>query len=494
MGNYKPKDLSMWDTWCVEAGDTVHMYHLQFLEPDANIPCDFLGHAVSKDLINWQECYYPLGPNTDGTDDDMQPWTGCTIYYDNKFYMYYTMRSKKFSATRQKIGLAISDDGYKFTRYEGNPVIEPDIRWYNNDPSVCGCIDCRDLILVKYEDYWLGYYAARVHGDSPTATSTVACVKSYDLFHWEHLPPVFTPKKYACIEVPDVYYLNGRWYLTLLAGNSYGNRGIYSDSNIFSGTIYAVSDSPLGPFVELDNNVLIGGGITCGYSCRSIMFKGKRYVIYTQKSASGDNLNAVVSRPYLLDTDEMGHLLLKYPSDISEAKIGKEVDIDIDLRPMCSHPAWNFNEGTWSVAGNSCVGSADRGWQTAQILNGSKSMEIEADITLLDGYACGLTIRPNKDAMFGLYDLGILMDAKDSKIFFTSLHFFNYENARDFPVEYGRTYHFHIVKNEEHIDIFIDGVLYIQMSYRLPVDAPIGIGVLVDRGNAKIDITKLMLE
>ena len=492
MKYYKPDGMSIWDTWCVKSGETSHLYYLQYWEPDSKRPQvdgDFLGHAVSSDLINWKECDYALGPNVDGTDDDMQPWTGCTVYHESRFYMFYTMRSKKDSATKQKIGLAISEDGYNFKRYKDNPVIVPDSKWYVNNTNYCGCIDCRDLIVIRHSDYWLGYFAARVHGKSPIETAAIACAKSYDLIHWEQLPPVFVPKKYNCIEVPDVFFLNGKWYLTALTGHHYGNRGQFTDSKCFNGTIYAVSDGPLGPFKELDTNVLIGGYITCGYSCRSVLFNGRRYVMFTQKPPNGSHLNAVLSHPYLLDTDNENHLVLRYPSDLMSKK-----DDNIVFYPprlVCAHGAWNAYSGEWTCDGNIFKGKAELGWQVAHVLDGSMAMEIEADVTIKSGISAGIVIRTDRDNGTAMADCAVILDTVDKKIAFVEMGSFNYYHSRDFNAKVGKTYHLHIVKNGEHIDVYIDNILYIQTALAFNPNGNFGIGVMVDRGETVIKFTRV---
>ena len=484
MEYYRPDGTYMWDTWCVQAKDIAHLYHLQILTQDSKRPkadADFLGHAVSKDLIHWKECNYSLGPNVDGTDDDMQPWTGCTVYHDNKFYMFYTMRSKKNSAAMQKIGLAISDDGYNFKRYENNPVIVPDNQWYVNTNDYFGCVDCRDLVVVKYKDYWLGYYAARVHGYSPIETAAVACVKSYDLIHWEHMPPVFVPRKYNCIEVPDVFHLNGRWYLTLLAGHGYGSRGVYTDKNCIAGSIYAVSDSPYGPFKELDTNVYIGGGPSCGSSCRTLMFNGKRYLMFTQV--------ATLSQPYLVDTDKRGYLILRYPSDLTPKK-SDSLDFP-KPRLLCAHGAWNAYTGEWFNRGNVYSGKSRLGWQAVHIFDGSKHMEIEADITIKSGTAAGITIRVDKTNGAAGSDYSAILDTNDKRVAFVDLATFYNWNARELNVIPNKTYHMHLTKDKDRINVFVDDELYIQASIAFDPNGNFGIGAVVDRGEAEIKFTRI---
>ncbi len=62
--------------------------------------------------------------------------------------------------------------------------------------------------------------------------------------------------------MPDVYQIDGTWYLTCLTGNRYGNRGFFSDPTVVLGTIYAVAERAEGPYhMHPDDNVLLGADL-----------------------------------------------------------------------------------------------------------------------------------------------------------------------------------------------------------------------------------------
>jgi hypothetical protein len=311
------------------------------------------------------------------------------------------------------------------------------------------------------------------------------------MVNWEQRDPVFVPGNMACVEAHDVFYLDGRWYLTCLVGHGYGNRGFYSDPYISKGTIYAVSDSPFGPFRELeDDNVLIGGG--CGYSCKSLTFKGKRYLIFTQRFAG--RMDDTASRPYELKTDEAGHLYPAFPFDIHEARLGEAADPgELGLRHICAHPAWNFMEGEWKQTGSLYRGSAKTGWQEGEIIAGCDDFsEIEAEVTLLSGSAAGIALRPFGHP-FALEDTGVILDHDFGKVFCDKLGNMNHcVNCRRFKVEHGRKYLLHITRCFDRTDVYIDGKLYLQLSMPFENKEPRGWGVLVDRGEAEIKILSVM--
>ena len=64
--DYRPRHMALWDPWLVVAGDTVHLFHQQGrIDPGSDrdsADCDAIGHAVSRDLVHWEECEPVLRP------------------------------------------------------------------------------------------------------------------------------------------------------------------------------------------------------------------------------------------------------------------------------------------------------------------------------------------------------------------------------------------------------------------------------------------------
>ena len=180
---YSPSGMNVWDVWYTNEDDkSVHAYHCN-VKRRTRKEAYSLGDAVTDDLINWEECLIVLTPNDDGTLDDLQPWTGCTVKIGGKYHLYYTIREKKTNARVQRIGLALSEDMYNFERYENNPVITTDSRYYIafDENSSDNKVDCRDLTLIKDPDseYWYCFYASTCfEGVEEAECACVACVRS----------------------------------------------------------------------------------------------------------------------------------------------------------------------------------------------------------------------------------------------------------------------------------------------------------------------------
>ncbi len=132
---YHPPGMSMWDTWYLQRGAETHVFHLQLLRDNARPASDneSIGHAVSRDLIHWQELPVALRKGPKGSSDDGCLFTGCAIEHNNTVYLFYCGNHQPAGRCRQSMCLATSpsQDGVNFTRYAGNPIIEPDTKGRN---------------------------------------------------------------------------------------------------------------------------------------------------------------------------------------------------------------------------------------------------------------------------------------------------------------------------------------------------------------------------
>jgi len=494
---YRPSGMSMWDTWFIEHDGRAHMFHLQRLAPGASRPReeeDFFGHAVSDDLVHWTECPLLLGPGPAGALDDLHPWTGCTVGHQGKFYLYYTMRSSADNGRGQRIGLATSDDLEGWERFPGNPVIEPDSRYYiaHDNPMPHGKVDCRDLIVVPDPGRggWIGFYAACIPAEEEAESAAIAAVRSEDLIHWEHLPPAFAPGHSGEIEVPDVFFLDGRWYMLCLTTTQHGNRGAFSDPNITRGTIYAISDRPQGPYREIaGDNVLMGGDATSGLSCRSLVFEGERYVFYHQHAPGG----ATLSPPMLARTTSDGRLRLAWNKRM-ELWRGQTLVSPGDCPGIAhlplSHPQSGINAGRWRVSdGTRYIGESRTGWQVADIGIGAADVEIEARVTIHSGVAGGFVFRPNTSQGWSTGDVAVILDARDECALVSALPHFRGESRRRLAIRRGQSYHVRLCIRQLRYELFVDGDLVLQTAVTSQeIPAP-SVGLFVDRG--RVEITHL---
>ena len=219
------------------------------------------GHAVSEDLIRWEEL--PLAiPHEDGA----MVYSGTTVLDKNNsaefghnalvaIYTtseYRTTEEGEIIPTRQYQSLAYSlDEGLTFTKYKGNPVLDigsDDFR----DPKVFWYEPTQKWIMVVSlgEQYRLGFYqSANLKEWEPTGTFG---------------PKGDTQKVWEC---PDLFYLpmngeeEGKWVLTLSAGSYHsGFQGMQYFIGEFNGKVFV--PDPQNPAQYLNFGKDFYAGIT----------------------------------------------------------------------------------------------------------------------------------------------------------------------------------------------------------------------------------------
>lgn len=152
------------------------------------------GHAVSDDLLHWQELPIALYPDQE-YENQGGCFSGSAIVKDDRLYLFYTSVAEK-----QTQSVAYSDDGIHFTKYENNPVIRE---------NPLGYYDFRDPKVSEIDGQ---YYMVTGSGSSDAAQ--VLLFKSENLLDWEFIGILFNGNQYKpCIECPDFFKLGDKYVL-----------------------------------------------------------------------------------------------------------------------------------------------------------------------------------------------------------------------------------------------------------------------------------------
>lgn len=91
----------------------------------------------------------------EGSFERAAVYNPAAIVKDNKVYLIYRGEEDYYEQYISRLGLAISDDGFKFKRYEKNPILEEDL---DNPDEKRGCEDPR-IIQVDKDKFFLTYVA-----------------------------------------------------------------------------------------------------------------------------------------------------------------------------------------------------------------------------------------------------------------------------------------------------------------------------------------------
>lgn len=172
-------------------------YHLFFQHNPAGTQWGNMhwGHAVSSDLLHWEEKDIALYPDKFGTMfsgsaiTDKRNVTGLKSGDDDAVLLYYTAAGEPFTQC-----MAYSTDGGEnFIKYSDNPVV-PHIMGSNRDPKVIWCSELECYIMALYLD-----------------GNIYTLLRSDNLISWSEFQRIELPGDSEC---PDFYPLefNGILY------------------------------------------------------------------------------------------------------------------------------------------------------------------------------------------------------------------------------------------------------------------------------------------
>jgi beta-fructofuranosidase len=478
--NYHPRGLYVWDSWYFTHGDEVHVIHLQKKRPGSNRAeqdAVGLGHARSTDLLTWTELPTVLYPGPEGSVDDLDLFTGCTIFNAGTYYLYYTARKRSEQGQIQRLCLATSHDTVHWDKVS-EPVIVPDSRWYESG-------DCRDLMVVQDPEtkQFHGFFTARIPSDELVATAVIAHAVSVDLIHWEQRPPVFTPQAFGILEEPDVFQLDGRWWMICATGNFDGVRGKYHDPYVTYGTVYASSNRIEGPYIEGDQNLFMGSIEFNGFSCRTVKWKNKRYVMYTQAERKNNQDRAPATLGCLSTPKETkvladGRLCPVYSALIET--LAHETLIAAGAPPLLEEVSYERavrrfgTRGNWRATDARIQAASPKSWSVRRCGRKAESFIWKACVRLDEGRAIGLLFRQ---------ELAICLDFDQQCVTFTDLPVLDRLESRYMTLQHGRDYHIRIVAKSEFFEAYVDDILLLNFVRYRPQTGQFGLYIEAGHGS-----------
>lgn len=315
-------DKYVWDFWLIQQADDYHLFYLQAErtphDPELRHASAMVGHAVSKDLTQWEVLPDALIPGPTGSWDDRAIWTGCVVQREDLYYMFYTSSRKNEKGKIQRIGLATSSDLINWERHSDNPLIEADSEWYEKygDPGVSEEA-WRDPYIVHDQDndQYYAFICARVNYGPMDGRGAIGLARSRNLINWEVLPPVFASGEFTYMEVPQVTHIKGRFYLLFCVGNNWhsAKRQARVSPNLASqwGTFALISDRITGDYILTGESGLLADPIGTYYAGKIVTDPtGEPTILTTRQFQNSNTYYGALSDPIPVRVNSDGHLYI----------------------------------------------------------------------------------------------------------------------------------------------------------------------------------------
>jgi len=144
-----------------------------------------IGYATSLDGTSWTKYPSPVlthGPP--GSFDSTQLGLGSVVQKNESFFIMWYQGSNHVSFTNGAIGVATSQDGINWVKYDGNPVL----RSTTVDQLVLA-----SPYVIRLNNTYNMWYTGKSQSD-PSQTTRILFAISYDGINWIKWPhPVFSP-------------------------------------------------------------------------------------------------------------------------------------------------------------------------------------------------------------------------------------------------------------------------------------------------------------
>lgn len=398
----------LWDTWLLLHEGLYHLFHLQKVAGEINSTA--IAHAVSEDLVAWKPLEPALLPGPTGAWDSGPLRTGLTVRHSDRFYLFYGSAVGGVD----RLGVATSTDLMHWERHPGNPVAVPDPRWYESDAETCvlGNVAWRDPCILPDGSGYVAYLCARRRFGPTGGRGTIATLRSPDLLRWEVGPPLDVPAAFQQMEVPDVFDLDGRWFLLHSTSHLMGSRFPTSDPGLTAGTFVLWAKQREGPYTRPPRDVLVGSPAerSTAYVCRTLATPMGRIAYYHNvypRSATTTGPRGSFALPKGLATDDRGLKLVYLP--LLEPYAGARL-----LPPIvaASRPTRRELPGEWALYDTGVEGRVVVGSSSLTLAAEATDLLLTARVTVEAGHTAGVAIDLDSSGR----GLGALLDAAAQRI------------------------------------------------------------------------------
>ena len=264
------------------------------------------GHAVSDDLIHWEDLPIALTPTLGGPDEG-GCWSGCAVDHDGVPTIFYTgIRGDHALAQSQVTCVAVgSDDLLTWTKHLTNPVVTP--------PDL-GLTGFRDPSVWREDGGWYQLVGAGFRGMGGAAL----LYRSDDLLEWDYLGPLLSSSQHdlglwtgSIWECPQLLNFGDKRVLIF---------GVWDDGTHYT---VAMTGSYQNHRFTPEHVGKLDAGDRHFYAAQTLKDERGRYLMWgwvQEGSSLGEQSkvgwSGVMSLPRELSLTTSGTLLLKLPEEL----------------------------------------------------------------------------------------------------------------------------------------------------------------------------------
>jgi hypothetical protein len=252
-------------------------------------------------------------------------------------------------------GLLVSDDLDRWEQISPHPVLVPEPPHYAHQPSDVHFMHAawRDPCVLDMDGWYHAFLCARSpEWSADDAGTVVAHLRSQDLEHWEHLPPLARlGDRVVYAEVPDVFRIGDWWYLLFLDHGWGGTRLNSPSRSDMAGTFYMMSRSLEGPYEWAPEPLLIG----CDddhmgpWAARTLAVDGERWLYFHH---AGER--PAFGLPKRVEQDADGELWLSY------LPLTESIQKEVPAEPAEAVRRQKLHDlADWSESGGMVTGHAE---------------------------------------------------------------------------------------------------------------------------------------
>jgi beta-fructofuranosidase len=289
------------DAWYYVAGDVVHAFYLVCPESVPPHTRWDIGHATSRDLVNWELHSLALTHGDAGTWSECLA-TGSIFRRNGRYGMAFT------SHTRAETGIAWSDDLFAWSVDPALPVTSVDLRYYEaNGTGKRTFPHWRDPFAFEHDQSWYQLVCA-TNPKAPLGARGCVGVVRYSDDRWEALPPLNVAPYCQEMECPQIVVRGGFFYLLFstmkdFIAEPYRSRE-FERGLPWGGTFFMMSENLFGTYRVTDTPLILPPGLPqAPYACQWVGFHGKDYLLGTIWE---EGSLSYIDNPYPIEFTESG--------------------------------------------------------------------------------------------------------------------------------------------------------------------------------------------